>query len=155
VDFSDSRQHRLIGVQVIRIIASRSLRDWGFALVAVLASLLLSPRACEATCGDYLHADGHFAAMARSLPNQPMSPDGSSDNLADPSVPHRQCQGPGCSGRSFPPQAPDAGVVDSIERWALATTNLVPNIVCSDQLLAEPNDLVVDGFRLSILRPPR
>jgi len=156
------RQFRLVGAQVIQFVASRSLRDWGVAVMAILATLLLTPRACEATCGDYLHGSdlqgrGRSATMLPSMPNQTLSTDGRSDILADTNVPqrHRPCQGPGCSGRSSPPQAPVPSIEDSSERWALVPADTAPNLICSDQLLAELFDLVADGSRLSILRPPR
>lgn len=151
---SDSRQYRLVGAHLIRFVASWSLRDWGVALVAVFASLLLTPRAAEATCGDYLRVGGGSVMQVHSMPNQPISTSGSLDFAADPAVPHRPCHGPSCSGGSFPPPAPATSVVVSIERWALAPADPAPSFVCSDYLLAVPFDLVVDGSALSILRPP-
>jgi hypothetical protein len=37
----------------------------------------------------------------------------------------------------------------------MAPDDTLPNFVSFDNMLAEPFDLVADGFRLSILRPPR
>ena len=137
---------------------SRSLRNWG-AAVAVVTNFLLTPGVCEAACGDYVQARGHTAGMLHSMSGQPASMDGSSvDGTsvdgADHSAP-RPCQGPACSNRSFPPQAPAPSVVTSVERWAQARADVLPNSVCRYNRLAEPVDLVVDGFRSSILRPPR
>jgi len=155
VDPSDTWQCRLAGAQLIRFVASLSLQGWGVAILAVFAGLLLTPRASEATCGDYLHVGNHSAALAHALSNQPTGTDATSNNVAVPRGPHRPCQGPGCSGHTLPSQVPVAGVIVSIEEWALVPVNTVPKFVCSNQWLAEPFDLVADGSRLSILRPPR
>jgi hypothetical protein len=139
----------------MRFIALRSLRNWGTILAVVFTGLLLTPRASEATCGDYLHVGNRSAAVVRTLPNLPKSIDVGSHNVADPSQP-QPCHGPGCSRSSSPaPAAPVAVVVFSIEQWALTSVDTIPNIVGSDQLLAEPFDVDADGSRLSILRPPR
>jgi hypothetical protein len=123
--------------------------------VALCAGVLLSPRSSEAGCGDYVWIHGHPAPMSHSMPDQSTSADGTSGDAADHSAPHRPCQGPGCSDGSFPPQSPVPGVVVSIDRWAMAPGDTLPDFVCSNKMLAESCDLVADGFRLSILRPPR
>lgn len=140
---------------MIRFITSRSLRDWGTAIAVVFAIFLLTPRASEAACGDYLHHADHSAAMVHFLPDGLTRTDHHSDDLAKQGAPHRRCQGPNCSGRSFPPPAPPPSVDDLNERWALASVETNPNMVCNNDRLAEPDQRVADGFRLSILRPPR
>jgi hypothetical protein len=42
-----------------------------------------------------------------------------------------------------------------MERWALASADTLPADESRDNLLVEPVDLVVDGYLLSIFRPPR
>jgi hypothetical protein len=121
--------------------------------VALFAGFLLSPRIALAGCGDYVSIRGGQAPMAHSMPDQPT--DGNSDDRADHSPPHRPCQGPSCSGGSVPPQVPTPGTTDSMDRWALAPGNTLPSPVSCSNVLAEPLHLVTDGFRLSILRPPR
>lgn len=128
--------------------------------MAVCAGLLLTPRASEAACGDYVAVRGRFVPMVHSLPDQltpdqPTNGDGSSQDTTEHGAPRRPCQGPNCSNGSFPEQAPAPGVVVSVDRWAVAASDTLPSVVCCDNLLAEPVDFVVDGFRLSILRPPR
>lgn len=123
--------------------------------MALCAGLLLGSRASEAGCGDYVRIRGHLAPAAHSMPDQPASADGTSDDMVDHGSPHRPCQGPGCSDGSFPRQAPVPGIVVSIDRWAMAPDDTLPNSVCCDNVLAEPVDFVADAFRLSILRPPR
>jgi hypothetical protein len=120
--------------------------------VALFAGFLLSPRVSEAGCGDYVQIRDRHAPMAHSMPDPT---DRKSDNRADHSPPHRPCQGPGCSDRSVPPQAPPPGTTVSIDRWALAPDDTFPNPVSCSNVLAEPVQIVTDGFRLSILRPPR
>jgi hypothetical protein len=155
VDLTSWRYSRSVGEQVIRFAASRSLRNWGAALVALWAGVLLSPRPTEAGCGDYVWIRGQPAAMAHSMPGQAASPGGTSNDAAEHGAPHRPCQGPGCSDGSFPPQAPAPGVVVSIDRWAMAPGEMLPESSCCSTLLAESCDLVAIEFRLSILRPPR
>lgn len=125
--------------------------------MAVFASLLLTSRACEATCGDYLHADGHSAMPGHVLPDAATGANGGSENVAVPAVPHRPCHGPRCSGGSFPSPEPVGVIVVSIGRWALAPDHSVTSDANSarDYSRLETSDLVVDGFRLDILRPPR
>jgi hypothetical protein len=91
--------------------------------------------------------------MAHSIPDQPAH--GKSADGADHSPPHRRCHGPGCSDGSVPPQAPSPGTTVSIDRWALAPGDTLPNPVSCSNVLAEPPQIVTDGFCLSILRPPR
>lgn len=119
--------------------------------MALCAGVLLTPRPSEAGCGDYVWIHGRPVPVVHSMPDQPATTDGTSDH----GLPQRRCQGPGCSDGSFPPQAPAPGVVVSIDRWAMAPGDTLPRIVCCDNLPAEPSDLVENGFRLSILRPPR
>jgi len=128
--------------------------------MAVLAGLLLSPHASEAGCGDYVLVRGRIVPMVHFMPDQPTpqqptNGERSSDAAAEHGSPHLPCHGPGCSNGSFPAQAPVPGVVVSIDRWAMAPGNTVPDCDCCCSLLAEPGDCVVDGFRLSILRPPK
>lgn len=121
--------------------------------MALVAGLLLSPRVAEAGCGDYVLIGGGHLPMARAMPAQPT--DGSSADKADHSPPHRPCQGPGCSDGSIPPQSPTPETTSSLDRWALTPNDTLPNPVPCSNLLAEPRHMVADGFRLSILRPPR
>ena len=121
--------------------------------MALFAGFLLSPCVSEAGCGDHVQIRGRQAPMADWMPDQPT--DQNSDGLADYSPPHRPCKGPGCSNGSVPPQAPAPGTTASIDRWALAPGDTFPNLVSCSHVLAEPLQLVTDGFRLSILRPPR
>ncbi len=137
----------------MRIIAARALRHWGAAVVAVCASLLLSPNSSEAGCGDYVRVHGGIAPMGHSMAERPASTE--SDDAADYGLPHCPCQGPNCSNGSVPPESPGPGVVVSIDRWALAPGDKLLNFVCCGNMLAEPFDLMADGFRLSLLRPPR
>lgn len=128
--------------------------------MAVFASLVLSPRASEAGCGDYVWIRGRTVPTLHSMtdqptPGQPTNGDGSSDDAAEHGSPHRPCHGPGCSDGSIPAEAPVRGVVVSIDRWAMAPGDTLPDCVCCNNMLAEPFDFVADGFRLSILRPPR
>ena len=123
--------------------------------MAVVAGLLLSPRASEAGCGDYVWVRGQFVPMTHYLPDQPASTEGSPADSANHGAPQRPCRGPGCSDGSAPPEAPVPGVVVSLDRWAMAPGDTLSILVCCDNLLAEPVDLVTDGFRSSILRPPR
>jgi hypothetical protein len=132
---------------------SRSSRNGGVALVALFAGFLVSPRAAEAGCGDYVQIHGGHAPMAHSMPDQPT--DGSSADRGDHNLPHRPCQGPGCSDGSVPPLAPTPGPTVSIDRWALAAGDTFPNAVSCSNVFAGPLQIVADGFRLSILRPPR
>lgn len=109
--------------------------------MALLAGFLLSPRVSEAGCGGDVQIRGRHAPMAHSMP--------------DHSPPHRPCQGPGCSNGSLPPQAPTPKTTVSIDRWALALGDTFLNPVSCSNVLAEPLQIVPDGFRLNILRPPR
>lgn len=145
----------MVGVQVTGFTASRWLRNWGTAIAAVFAGLLLIPRASEAGCGDYVQFSGRAAAMAHSVPDQSVSMDDSLKKAAGHGVPHRPCQGPGCSNRSYPPQPPAPSVVVSVERYALALAETHSSVICCHYLPADPVDLAMDGFRSSILRPPR
>ena len=121
--------------------------------MALFAGFLLSPRASEAGCGEHVQIRGRHAPMAHSMPDQPTG--GSSDDRADHSLPHRPCQGPGCSNGSLPPQAPTPRTTVSIDRWALAFGDTFPIPISCSNVLAETLPIVPDGFRLSILRPPR
>lgn len=121
--------------------------------MAFLTGFLLSPRVCKAGCGDPVLIHGHQASMTHSMPD-PLS-DANADDRAAPSLPHRPCRGPGCSNRSIPPQAPAPGSGVSIDRWALAPGDFFLNPVSCSRVLAEPLQIVTDGFRLGILRPPR
>ncbi len=132
---------------------SRSSRNRGVALVALFAGFLLSPRVCEAGCGDHVPIRDRHAPMAHSMPDQPTR--GRSADGADHSPSPRPCQGPGCSQGSVPLQAPTPPTIVSIDRWALAPGDTFSNPVSSSHVLAEPRQIVTDGFRLSILRPPR
>lgn len=150
----DWRHNQSVGEQVIGPNPLRTLRNWGIAVVAVFASLMLSPRAAEAACGDYVRVGNGMAQMTHQLPNHSEDMGSSQDGkhrLPGHGTP-QQC--PGCSDGSFPPQAP-APVVISIDRWAIAAGESRPEMVCRCQMLAEPGDFVIDGFRVSILRPPR
>jgi hypothetical protein len=139
----------------MRFVASRSLRNLGTAVVAVVAGLLLVPRASDASCGDYLQVHGRIIAMDHSTPDQPTSRDGAADDAADRGSHRRPCHGPGCSNGSIPPEAPVPVVIVSIDRWAMAPGHAAPEIESCCTMLAEPFGFVPDGFRLSILRPPR
>lgn len=141
---------------MIRFVASRSLRNWHIALAAVVASWLLIPRAAEASCGDYVQFRGPGAPQVRAMPGWLTGVEGSK-HTSDHGAPYRPCQGPNCSGGSFPPpQAPaPTVVVVTIKRCALASMDSIPSAAGSFGTLAEPSDLVLDGFRSSILRPPR
>ena len=132
---------------------SRSSWNGGVVIVALFAGFLLSPRASAAGCGDYVRIGDRHAPMAHSMPDQPTH--GNSADGADHSRPHRPCQGPGCSNGSVPSQAPAPGTTISIDRWALAPADTFPSPVSCSNVLAEPLQIVTDGFRLSILRPPR
>jgi hypothetical protein len=121
--------------------------------VALFAGFLLTPRVCEAGCGDDVPIRDRHAPMAHSMPDKPTR--GSPDHRADHSPPHRPCQGPGCSNGPVPLQAPTPGTTVSIDRWALAPDDTFLNPVSCANVLAEPRQIVTDGFRLSILRPPR
>lgn len=121
--------------------------------MALFAVSLLSPRVSEAGCGDYVQIRGRHAPMAHSMPDQPTRRNLA--NGADHSPPHRPCQGPGCSNGSVPPQAPTPETTVSLDRWALALGDTFLNPVSCSNVLAEPLPIVPDGFRLSILRPPR
>ena len=123
--------------------------------MALCAGVLLSPRPSEAGCGDYVRIRGRLAPMAHAMPDQPMSAEGTPVDAANHGSPLRPCHGPGCSDDSSPRQAPVPVVVVSIDRWAVAPDDALPNSVCCDDMLAEPVDFVADAFRLSILRPPR
>jgi hypothetical protein len=142
-----------VGERMVRSSWSRSSRNGGVAIVALFAGFLLSPRVSEAGCGDHVSIRGGHVPMAHSMLDQ--STDGSSADRADHSPPHRPCQGPGCSNGSVPPQAPTPWATVSIDRWALAPGDTFPNPVSCSNVLVEPLHLVTDGFRLSILRPPR
>jgi hypothetical protein len=138
---------------VERMLWSRLSRDAGVAVVALFAGFLLSPRIAEAGCGDYVSIHGGHVAIAHSMPNQPVN--GGAADGADHNKPHRPCQGPGCRDGSIPPQAPTPGTTYSIDRWALAPGDALPNPVSCSNELVEPRRVVTDGFHLSILRPPR
>jgi len=142
---------------LIRFAASRSLRNWGAAILALCAGVLLTPRPSEAGCGDYVWIRGRPVSMVHSIPDQPTNPDTDSTagDIADHGAPHRPCHGPRCSDGSIPPVAPVPGAVVSVDQWAVSPRDALPNIVSCDNMLAEPLDLVAAGFRLSILRPPR
>jgi len=141
------------GECMVGLVLSRSVRNCGAAALALFAALLLSPRASEAGCGDYVLIGGRHVPMAHSRP-EPTRTDAAS-NQPDHGLPQRPCHGPGCSDGSFPPQAPAPVLVVSIDRWAVAPGDTLPNVACRSDVLAEPLDFVAAGFRLSILRPPR
>jgi len=121
--------------------------------VALFAGFLLSPRIAQAGCGDYVMIGNRHVPMANSIPDQPT--DESSPGKADHSPPHRPCQGPGCSNGAVPPTAPTPVTTDSIDRWVLTTNDTLPNPVSCANVHAEPPHIVTEGFRLSILKPPR
>lgn len=121
--------------------------------MALFAGFLMSPRASEAGCGDYVQIRDRHAPMAHSMPDLPT--DRSSNDRAAPRPPHRPCRGPGCSNGSIPPQAPTPTTTVSIDRWALALGDTFPNLVSCSNVLPEPLPIVMDGLRLTILRPPR
>src|SRR5262249_31353752 len=132
---------------------SRSFRTGGVAVVALFAGLLMSPRTSQAACGDYVWIGGRHIEMVHSIPdgsNQDGPPDGSSDNAPAHGSRHRPCHGPGCSDGSFPPQAPAPVTRVSMDRWGLALVDTLPNLASCSNVLAEPLDIVTDGFRLSI-----
>ena len=141
------------GARMFQSVWSRLSRNAGVAIAALFAGFLLSPRIAQAGCGDYVMIGNGHVPMAHSLPDQPS--DGSSPGRADHSPPHRPCQEPGCSNGSVPPLAPIPVTTDSIDRWTLIPNDTLPNPVSCSNVLAEPLQIVVDGFRLSILRPPR
>ena len=141
------------GECMVRLGFSRSVRNVGIAIVALLGGFLLTPRVSEASCGDYVHVGGLHAPMAHSMPDH--ATNGISADGTDRSPPHRPCQGPGCSGGSVPLQTPTPTTTFSIDRWALAPGDTLPNPFSSSNVLAEPRHIVTDGFCLSILRPPR
>ena len=132
---------------------SRIARNGGVALLALFAGFLLSPRVCEAGCGDSVQIHNPNAPMTHSLPD-PLTHKRSADR-ADHRLPHRPCQGPGCSNSSVPPPTPATGTTVSIDRWVLAPGDTFPNPVTCSNVLVQPVPFVTDGFRLSILRPPR
>lgn len=140
---------------MIRFVVSRSLRNWGVAIAALLAGALLSPRTSDAGCGDYVWIQGRPVRMAHSTQQLPTTGTGSSNNAAGAGSTGRPCQGPGCSDDSFPPQVPAPVIVVSIDRWAMTAIDPLPILVSCAKTLADRFDVVVDGFRLSILRPPR
>lgn len=142
-----------VGECMVRPRWSRSSRNGGVALVALFAGFLLSPRIALAGCGDSVSIRGGHSPIAHSMPDQ--RTDRSSADRADHSLPHRPCQGPGCSRGSVPPQAPAPRTTVSIDRWALAPGDTLLSPASCSNVLAEPLHLVTDGFRLSILRPPR
>ena len=121
--------------------------------MAFFAVFLLSPRVCEAGCGDHVQIQDRHAPMAHSMLDQ--LTDGRSDDGADHSPPHRPCHGPGCSNGSVPLEAPAPRTTVSMDRWALAPGDTLPSPVSCSNVLAESLPIVTDGFRLSILRPPR
>jgi hypothetical protein len=125
------------------------------ALVVVFASLTLNPRASEAACGDYVQITGGTRTSADLMSDHAMNADGNPVDSTRRGAPRRPCRGPGCSNGSLPPAAPVPTVEVSVERWALAATDLLPIVDSSYYLLAEPANVVLAGFRLSILRPPR
>ena len=140
---------------MIRIATWRSLRNWHIAFAGVVAGFLLLPRASNAACGDYVRFRHPLAQQAHSMPDLSATNDGMK-LAAESSTRDRPCRGPNCSGGSFPaPQAPLPSVVVTSERAALAPVHTFAISVSSDGTLAEPSELVLDGFRLSILRPPR
>jgi hypothetical protein len=132
---------------------SRLTRNAGVAFVALLGGFLLSPRIAQASCGDYVLIGASHVQTAHSMLGQPT--DGNSSGRADHSRPYQPCHGPGCSNGSIPPQAPIPTTTDSIERWALTPNDKFPNLTSCSNVLPEPLDNVTDGFRVSILRPPR
>jgi hypothetical protein len=130
-------------------------RRWGAAFAVACTGLLLMSRASEAACGDYLHVSGRSVPMVHLMQDRSAAAhDGPMNGPVD-GVPRRRCHGPGCSNNSLPPQAPVPTVVVSIERGALAPNDTPHVIDGCDDMLAESVDLVVDGYRLSIFRPPR
>ncbi len=121
--------------------------------MALFAGFLLSPRIAQAGCGDYVMIGNRHVPMAHSMPDQPT--DESSSGRADHSPPYRPCQGPGCSNRPVPPLAPTPVTTDSIDRRATTANDTLPNPVSCANVHAEPPHIVTEGFRLSILKPPR
>ena len=158
-------EHRSVGEHVVRFVASRSLRNWGAAMVALCAGVLLSPRPSEAGCGDYVWIRGRPVPMVHSMPTADESDgtaddgtvdDGSCGRRGRPRLASSTLSGSGLFGRLI--SATGAGPwrrrLTSIDGpWHPATR--FQTLICCDNMLAEPFDLVADGFRLSILRPPR
>ena len=142
-------------MQVIRIVALRLSQSWGAAVAVVVTSFLMIPRASEAACGDYLHVSGRSPAIAHSMRDHLTNADRASDDFSDHGAPRRPCRGPGCSNAPLQSPAPVPTVIVSMERWALASSDTLPVVTSRDHTLAESVDLIVDGFRLSIFRPPR
>ncbi len=140
---------------------SRSLQNWGVAGLALLAGLLVAPRSSEAGCGGYVWVRGEMVHVPgpSSSHADALAGDETGDNVAADS--HRStpapvpCEGPHCSNGSFPPAAPPPVVNVPVDRWAVVPCEAAPNLLFSSNLLAESPDVVVDGSRLSILRPPR
>ncbi len=141
------------GECMVRCHVSRLVRNGGFAVVAILTGFALSPRVAQASCGDYVWVGGRHAPLADSMPDK--STDASSPGQTNYHPPHEPCHGPGCSNRSFPTPAPNSVTIDSIERWALTASDALPYLVSCSSLLLEPPCIGTDGFRLSILRPPK
>jgi hypothetical protein len=149
------RQSRTVGAPVNRFVASGSLRSWRAAVAVVFASLILMPRASDAACGDYVHVSGQSMTSFRSMSDHASTADPLAADVTGDRTPHPPCHGPGCSNGSLPSPAPVPTVVVSMERGALAPADRPSVVICRSNMLAEPADLIVDGFRSSILRPPR
>lgn len=132
---------------------SRSIRSWTAAALALLAGLVLAPRASEAGCGDYVLIGGQHARIVHLAHGHDEAANQSDEGHEAPE--RAPCHGPGCSNGSFPPLTPAPVISISIDRWAVASFENVPNPVSISRLLAEPADFIGDGCRLSILRPPR
>lgn len=155
VGMSDSENHRSVGAQVIQFISSWLLRDWKVAVLAIFASLLLTPRTSEATCGDYLTGNGHSGSMRHVMTDELAVAHDGIFQLLHQRGPRPPCHGPGCSQHSLPRQMQVPMIVVSLEQWALVFAVNSPTVVASENLPADRPEFVGDGYRLSILRPPR
>ena len=116
--------------------------------MALFVGFWLTPRAAEASCGDYVRIGGQAAMAAHDMHDQPKE-------AKDHGAPHRPCRGPGCSRAPLPAQAPVPVTVVLLEQWAVVNADAPPTLHCRTKLLAEPAERVAAGFRSSILRPPR
>ena len=141
---------------MVRIVMSRALRFRMAALIAVFAGVLLAPRTSEAGCGNYVEVNGLPTASAHISRVQSAMKDGAANHASNGNSRHHPCQGPSCSGGSYPPLEPVSITVVSTDRWAVVDSDA--NVALTEtfrHLLAETADSGPDGFRSSILRPPR
>jgi hypothetical protein len=132
---------------------SRLFRNPGVAIVALSAGCLLNPAIARASCGDYVMIGTGQVPLAHSKPFQPT--DEHSAESSNHRLPHCPCRGPGCSNGPASPLTPIPPSTDSDDRWPVIANDSLPNPVSNSNVFAEPLHIVIDGFRSSILRPPR